>query len=66
MTLQEIKSAVESGKVVHWKNSAYVVKLAKAGWLVKCELTGSSVGLTRMDGTTLAGTESDFYVAGAR
>jgi len=63
MNLQEIKSAVESGKKVHWANKAYnVVKDDLGQFLITCPSTGGCWGLTHKDGTTLNGKESEFFV----
>jgi hypothetical protein len=68
MTLSEIKTAVNQGKVVHWQNELYRVMCDTAGhYLIVCQVTPSSApvcwGLTHRDGTTLNGAESEFYIA---
>ena len=64
MQLNEIKSAVEAGKAVHWKQKNYVVlKGSLNQWLIKCTNNGHCIGLTWKDGETLNGHSNDFYVA---
>lgn len=65
MTLDEIKSAVISGKTVHWCNGLYVVIKDRVGqWLIWCQVNGHCIGLTYQDGETLNGCPGDFYVTG--
>ena len=65
MTLNQIKSAVEAGKSVHWANDGYKVIKDKIGqFLVIFEPNQSCIGLTWKDGVTLNGKESDFYIKG--
>ncbi len=65
MTLNEIKSAVSSGKTVHWCSSAYTVEKDQNGkWLITYKgSTVTYIGLTWNDGITLNGQPGDFYVA---
>ena len=64
MTLDEIKSAVDAGKVVHWKNYAYRVIKDKLGrYLTLCVMNQDCVGLTHRDGVTMNGKPKDFFVA---
>lgn len=49
MTLEQIKTAVKLGKIVHWSNDNYIVT---KGLLVKCLSSGYCVGLTHLDGVT--------------
>lgn len=65
MTLEQIKAATLAGKVVHWKNPAYIVihVPATGQWLVRHQ-AGDCFGLTWADGVTMNGSESDFYVSG--
>ena len=68
MNLEEIKSAVRSGRTVYWSNPSYEVKKYnfKDGteqWFVRC-VNGHCIGLTWADGVTLNGEEKDFYVKG--
>lgn len=44
-TIKEIKSLVDNGVKVYWKNEAYVVIKASNGYLIKCELNNHYVGL---------------------
>ena len=63
MTLEEIKSAVMSGKVVHWSNTAYEVVHDSLGqWLIKCNINGHCIGLTKLDGITMNENEQDFFI----
>lgn len=61
MTLQEIKDAVNEGKIVCWQKLFYKVMKDKTGqYLIKCTYNGDYRNL--MNGTTLNGAEEDFYV----
>jgi hypothetical protein len=61
MTLQEIKSAVDAGKIVHWSSLLYqVVKDNRGEYLIKCGQ--NYIGLTWADGVTLNGKEKDFFI----
>ena len=63
MTLQEIKSAVDSGKKVFWNMPSYeVIKDARGEYNIYCFTTRRSIGLTWMDGKTMNGSEEDFYI----
>ena len=62
MTLQEIKTALQEGKEVFWSTENYkVIKDTKDQYLIK-HSGGHCIGLTWMDGTTLNGKESQFFV----
>ncbi len=62
MTLEEIKSAIENGKIVHWKHSGYIVLKDRIGqYLIECLSNGHCIGLTWLDGVTMNGKEEDFY-----
>jgi len=61
MTLDEIKTAVDAGKTVHWSNNGYRVVKTGDQYLIK-HTTGNAIGLTWLDGVTLNGKESDFYL----
>ena len=64
MTLEEIKSAVESGKTVHWKTVGYkVIKDNLGQWFIGCPQTNYYIGLTWCDGVTMNGKPEDFYIA---
>ena len=61
MTLQEIKTAVNQGKNVYWKNKGYkVVKGDFNQYLIVYEQ--SAIGLTWRDGVTLNAEEKDFFI----
>lgn len=67
MTLEEIKSAVRSGRKVCWHNPGYEVRryLFRDGtenWVVFCLWNNHSIGLTWRDGTTMNGKEQDFHL----
>lgn len=62
MTATEIKSAIDSGKKVCWKNPAYEVIKGKDEYLIRCRLNQHCIGLTWQDGVTLNGKEEDFYI----
>ena len=65
MKLKEIKSAVKSGKKVFWSNEAYEVILDSVGqWLIKCNINGHCIGLTKLDGKTMNENEEDFFIEG--
>ncbi len=65
MTLQEIKDAIDAGKVVHWVSSLYeITKDCYSKYHICCPVSGACIGLTWKDGTTLNGDESDFYLSG--
>jgi hypothetical protein len=67
MNLIEIKTAVESGKVVHWGNSGYrVIKDTIGQWLIRCDYNGYCFGLTWADGVTMNGKPEEFFVSGAK
>lgn len=65
MTLQEIKDAVEFGKIVHWSNHAYRVikdtQVEPPQWLIFCDINRNCIGLTWRDGQTLNGKEDEFF-----
>ena len=62
MNLQEIKDAVDAGKVVHWNNDGYTVKLWAAGYFIVCESNQNATRLTWADGVTMNEKEEDFYI----
>lgn len=62
MTLEQIKSVVERGETVCWKNRSYVViKDSLNQWFIKCLDNGHCVGLTGRD-EKLADKEEDFFL----
>ena len=63
MNTQEIKQAVDQGLVVCWSNSGYTVIKNNERYLIKHK--HSFIGLTSLDGETLNGKESEFYIEGA-
>lgn len=65
MTLEEIQSAVNSGKTVHWANDGYrVVPDGFGDHLIKCDHNGHCIGLTWKDGITINGKPEDFFLSG--
>ena len=62
MTLNEIKSAVEAGRSVHWANDGYQVIKGEAGYFVRFNSNDYLTPLTR-DGV-LIDKEADFYIKG--
>ena len=63
MKLQEIKSAVLAGRVVHWKSGAYEVIRDRVGqWFILCRFNGSLTGLTWADGVTMSEKPEDFFL----
>lgn len=68
MTLDEILTAVRSGRTVHWKNDAYKVTLSigrRTGeelWHVQCTANNWCLPLLG-NGHRLISPESDFYLA---
>lgn len=67
MTLKEIKAALAAGHDVHWKNKGYrVIKDSIGQYLICWNMCGPDanyIGLTWLDGETLNGKPSDFFVA---
>ena len=63
MTAEEIMAAVNAGKRVFWKNMDYEVVKDRIGQFhVKCHHNNDCIGLTWMDGKTLNGDETDFFL----
>lgn len=62
MTLDEIKTAVNAGKTVHWSNGLYRVIRAGKDYQIVCEQNGHAIGLTWQDGETMNGSPSEFYI----
>ena len=69
MTLKEIKTAVDEGKIVCWKNPRYEVrkygKIAPRSCVhydVVCTSNGDCTGLTWQDGVTMEYAEKDFFI----
>ena len=62
-TIEDIKTAVDSGLAVHWANDGYEVTKAPNGeYLITFRPNGSAIGLTSRDGLTLNGELFDFYI----
>lgn len=62
MTVQEIKAAVDQGKIVYWGTPAYrVIKDSLGQYLIQCAVNDNCIGLTWKDGVTLNGEEKEFY-----
>lgn len=73
MTLNEIATAVDAGRTVHWQNSSYTVRKGPShpdnpGNACNPALrytidhtSGQSIGLTWRDGVTLNGKACDFF-----
>ena len=63
MTLDEIKSAVDAGMNVRWKNDGYHVFKDRIGqYLIRFIWNDSCIGLTHTNGVTLNGAPRDFYI----
>lgn len=62
MTLEQIKTAVDEGKTVHWCTSSYKVVRGVSGYLIECLSNEYYTGLTWRDGVTLNGKENEFYI----
>lgn len=67
MNLEQIKRAVDAGKVVHWGNAAYRVICDSSGeYLIGYRIGHKSenyIGLTHRDGVTLNGRPDEFFTA---
>ena len=64
MTLEQIKGAIALGLSVKWSNDGYdVIQDSLGQYLIKYRPNGHCIGLTRSDGITMNGEESQFYVA---
>lgn len=63
MKLEEIKKAVDDGRIVHHQSDAYVVQKDRIGqYLIKCTFNDYCIGLIWQDGTTMNGNEEEFYI----
>ncbi len=62
MTLEQIKNAVKNGLNVRWMHHGYTVECNNEQWLITCSYNNSSIDLMRLDGVTLNGKESEFYI----
>ena len=66
MNLQEIKSLVKSGKIVHWMNDSYIVVVDEYDqYMIMHTQNASCCGLTWLDGKTLNGLPEEFYLGDA-
>lgn len=64
MNIEDIKTAVDAGKTVHWANTGYVVRKDRLGqYLIVYLPNGSAIGLTNRAGTQLNGAEGEFFIA---
>lgn len=64
MTLEEIKSAVNAGKTVHWSHDGYhVICDALGQWFIRCAANDNMIGLTWQDNVTMNGKPKDFFIA---
>lgn len=64
MTLEQIKEALEQGKIVHWASENYrVIKDSVGQYLIHSIGNDHYIGLTHQDGVTLNGREEQFYIA---
>jgi hypothetical protein len=65
MKLEEIKKAVDNGKIVHWKKENYIVKYfcGEDKYYIECTNNGNVIGLTWSDNKTLNGEEKDFFIS---
>ena len=61
-TFTEIKTAVDSGLNVYWKNESYKVVKGRAGYFVKCIPNNSSVGLMHRDQIGSEFEPDEFYI----
>lgn len=64
MTLEEIKAAVDAGKIVCWKNHNYEVQWwpSNQSYEIVCLSNTHAIGLTWRDGVTMNGDEADFFI----
>jgi len=64
MNINDIKTAVDAGKTMHWVNTGYVVRKDCLGqYLIVYLPNGSAIGLTNRAGTQLNGAEGEFFIA---
>ena len=64
MNINDIKTAVDAGKTMHWVNTGYVVRKDCLGqYLIVYLPNGSALGLTTRAGTQLNGAEGEFFIA---
>lgn len=61
--IKEVKRAVDSGKMVYWKNMAYPVMRDSLGqYFIIFTLTQMCHGLTNAEETRLSGEIAEFYI----
>ncbi|PHQ84330.1 MAG: hypothetical protein COB65_05820 [Thalassobium sp.] len=64
MNIEDIKTALDAGKTVHWANTGYVVRKDRLGqYLIVYLPNGGAIGLTNRAGTQLNGAEGEFFIA---
>lgn len=64
MNINDIKTAVDAGKTMHWVNTGYVVRKDSLGqYLIVYLPNGSAIGLTNRAGTQPNGAEGEFFIA---
>ena len=63
MTLEEIKSAIQKGQTVNYKNSGAEVQKTKAGqYHIVTLFNNYRIGLTWANGVTVNGKPDDFFI----
>jgi hypothetical protein len=63
MNLQQIKQAVDAGKIVCWLNDRYMVKVGgKYGYIIIHKPTNLEMEFLQFDGNKLIANESDFFI----
>lgn len=63
MNVNQIKTAVQKGQTVHWKNENYkVVFNHVSGFMIKSNSNEHFISLTWKDGETLNGKENEFFI----
>ena len=62
MSLKEITTAINNGKKVFCGNNYEVIKDSKNQYLIVCLSNDYTLGLTWLDGITLNGDESNFFI----
>jgi hypothetical protein len=63
MKVDEIKAAVDAGRIVCWNHDGYQVIKDKLGqYFISYLPTGHLIGLTWRDGKTLNGDEDEFFI----
>lgn len=64
MNIEDIKTAADAEKTVHWANTGYVVRKDRLGqYLIVYLPNGSAIGLTNRAETQLNGAEDAFSIA---